>query len=729
MASYGAAPGELTIQQMVDTTLASSRANHGAPPPARPLCAKPLLQASPGDLPSLGKLKQLDVKKLIGDNPNIVVETRNKAYDFTGPASPQCTRASNVIVPVNAVLQSYMDREDDLPEGESSLADIVRQSEDWVFYGGAETGYFHRLRTKGSRDMRNFKLPSATSAHLARIAKRFPLNRVGVVDLLGCGYKPRMETSRGLPEPSRSKRDDQSALMMFLYNTQTNRDMTALNQLDAGCLAVLKLKAELHEFSKLLTKARGYCCFPAEWSLTLGAFLCHFVKGVPHALQDRHSCNFIGSSFFYGGAAKFKQFIESATVTAPRYGVYGDDSVISTRLKSGRYFVFMPDISSMDMNTPSAYIDPWLKYLLSHHDECEEKEEEAWFEECMKAYQHCLKESRIVLPRGFICRFLNMSLTGLPANSHYQTFINIFVFTVVMEREIVEACQASEEDASLEADQALVDALERKLRKLQNDCAGMPWKESKGFEHYTGTKIAGFLGHQFLFEDPHPRVSIAPHKLLASLINPRGKPSKSATAVFIAYGRGIALAIAGGYCFPWFLEIIDALYQRCLELAKISPIQLKQALSGLVCTSQLGESVEQRISICPCSLVGTDLVMDVPPPFTFYSKLREEPEEGEVADVAAAIKEQSAPAAAAAPVRRRKQPFAPLPRVQPVRPPGSSKAKPAAKAKAKSQKGAKRRKGGKPSSSSKPKPRRDQSPDRSPSPDRRMTRSRSRSKA
>jgi hypothetical protein len=540
------------------------------------------LLSSPGDLTAHKRLQLGAVRALVGANPNMVLRRVEKAWDHYRPPLNRHTRNVVVVSAVNAALDQWTQAH---TADKPNVCEAVTVANRFMHYGGNDVAWANRVETKGSRVLPSTPFKAEEEAeHLALAKRHLPLNEVTSVDLLWEGYVPNLQSSRGLPKPTASKKDDWGPIMTAIMRAQTDRDVAVLTDSPHWKTAVIKLKAELHDVEKLDTKARAYYVLPAETSMALGCTLAHFYKGAPTFLEHPDSMSMVGMSLFYGGAERVFRWLDSLEATVGVF--YADDGLTCLHLPSGRKWIFLPDISSMDMNVPDRHKQGWMDYL-SERANPEDNAQAKWIQDLLEAYSRVLTDAHYLLPRGVEVKFLNFAATGFPANTHYETYVSMLMWKTVCEpylckklAKLPKKATAQEEDKAI---RVIVDKLIKKTGEY-----GPEWKGDYELYEYDGKNLHGILGHNLWREKPGKAFAAVPvERCLASLLNPRTKPKKSGSAVVLTYGRSVALLLTGGYATPWWWTVVRVLHARAKEVLATMHISHMAAMQTASADSEM----------------------------------------------------------------------------------------------------------------------------------------------
>jgi hypothetical protein len=162
--------------------------------------------------------------------------------------------------------------------------------------------------------------------------------------------------------------------------------------------------------------------------------------------------------------------------------------------------------------------------------------------------------------------------------------------------------------------------------------AGSPWKGRPRFVRWDEKTLEGFMGHNFRFSEELNCVlaHVPEERVLASLLNPRTKPSKPTTAIFIAYARCIALCVAGGYVHAYFETLLKRFEQECMRMCPTLNIEYTLKLAKLTAVSELWEGDDYSAEVNPFALDNGVLKVRQHPTKDWFFELRCPKEQGEV---------------------------------------------------------------------------------------------------
>jgi len=615
---YGASQGELSLDELMAAEYSPSVSSSAAP--------SGTLQASPGEIYNSAKITLNAVQGLVNASPNMELVRHQPSLDFSKPPMRRHTRSANVVAVAQEVFAAPS-----VSDGQAA----IEYANKWIHYGGAEEGWLARVKARGCGSKALSMAPDVKVSMLAFAEKCFPLNRVSKINLINSFYKPDLQSSAGLPNINSSKADVWPALRAELAKVnQEPIDLRPITGHSYWPVAVLKLKAELHETAKLGEKARGYCVFPALTSMTLGSFLAHFTKQLPTIVDNPTSTSLVGISFYHGGAQRFLDWVEATPMGDVRAAYYGDDCIIVARTMANRLYFMLPDVSAMDMNTPSAFAPLWLEHIAQHWQGQTTAQMES-FQALMGMYKHLLCDADYVLPRGVVVKWRNFATTGLAGNTHYQTFVNTVVWGAFIQPVFQQAMAASEPGASTDMDRQIVRAAFSVAAGRMQE-VGLEWKvDTLKVSRFKG-KIVGILG-QTLVRDKLTKqvdVGIPVGRLLASLLNPSKTPSKGPTAVFVAYARSVALGVCGGYRFPAWQALVKKLRGDCLKIAPVLQPEHRVALASLYVKDELGLGGSE-VNLGQVFALDADgyLVVKKPPKWSKIRALVRDPVENSVESI------------------------------------------------------------------------------------------------
>jgi hypothetical protein len=546
---YGAPAGTVSLKLLLQTYSKGVQAQVPTPQD---------LQASVDVPGGFGKLKVSAVRALLEASPNADLLPQPHSYKVSAVPMARHTRDTAVVECVNTAFLGG-------PGKRKRKAAVVDYANQWIYYKGSEQGWAHRYKQHGCNVKTELDERFFTEEAAAMLLECMPLNKVRAITLEADFYEPNLDSSAGLPHPDKSKRDILPVLAQKLAACQAAGDLSSLAQVEDWATAILMLKGELHELAKLGTKARAYFCYPAATSVALGCFLAHFTSKLPTFVDDAACTNLVGISLYHGGADALLTRVESLEASAAAF--YGDDAIIVIVFPSKRRWIALPDVASMDTNTHEKFKDLWLAHLDSHFISGDARET-GLYTSAMGLYQTLLTKSTFVFPRGVQAHLKNFTVTGMVGNTHVQTMANSLVWKVILEPLVVEEVSKLDNTADKADEAACVQRILDRLQKAMKDVGQMPWKEPISFYRYK-KRIKGLLGHTIWREGPGIGLAALPQeRLIASLLNPRQKPNKSGSAVLMAYSRGIALAVAGGYAYKGFMAVLAALRKRSVDIAK-----------------------------------------------------------------------------------------------------------------------------------------------------------------
>jgi hypothetical protein len=436
----------------------------------------------------------------------------------------------------------------------------------FIHYAGAEQGWLNRVNLYGvsaKPDLPENAL-SALEGPLRKTLGSFALNKVHAICVAPSWYAPNFASSTGLPTPSTTKKEDKARIVGLLKAVEKSRSYNVIAQQEFWDVGLFTLKKELHELSRLKTKARAYYCFPGPTSVALGAFLSHFMKATPTFAEDPKFTSLVGLSFYGGGATRLVRSIRAVPEGSAAAAYYGDDALIILRTMSGRRFAFLPDVRAMDMNTPEGFKDLWLWHISQHWVG---ESDDTLYSSGMALYQALLKDARYLLPYGKIAKLQNFSTTGLTANTQYQTFVNSLVWNWKLKPLAEHMLRNGGGDQDKAGDLALVKEIAAQMYIVMEEI-GLGWKPEATPFRISDTSLKGLLGHNLCYDKTSFQTTahVPLGRLMASLVNPGVVAKKEATSVVQAYGRSIALLIAGGYHYRTFVHLVDKLREAVLDI-------------------------------------------------------------------------------------------------------------------------------------------------------------------
>jgi hypothetical protein len=609
---YGARSGELTISELIDQ--ANKRMSEQKKKRSRGTVGSDNLSilAHP-NLPVVGKPKKKDVVATLKACPNVEY-LGSCSLDPSTVIRSGHTRNSDVVRIVSDALRKGRGKR-------GIAAAAVEEANKWRHWTGADKGLLRRLKERGSDPKPEHDMEEWAKAREAMI-NAMPLNVVQNITVKPSHYKPNLETSAGWPAPELTKRNIfDSRILPLLEQVESDMSFESVMLLDGWNVVVYKLKGELHLIGTEEVKARAYYVLRGETSVVVGAALSCFTNKIKNFTEDPSCVNLVGVSLYGGGANNLLQSIETCEGCAAAY--YGDDGLIIMVLPSGRRYTFMPDVSSMDMNTPGSFKAMWLDHLSKFcvpDTTGEGQTQESYQASFLKVYSSLFCGARFILPYGQMVQFRNFSTTGMCGNTYYQTYVNGLVWL----HKLKPICQSAVAEGGLtpesskEDEKAMLKGLAKRLYAAMK-AVGLPWKSGAYFKLYNREKVklSPFLGHTIARHSPqHHALAYVPlGRLLASLVNPRRTPVKAGSAIVVAYVRSLALFLAGGYMYPVWVSVMQELHEAVKSTLKtLSPqhgaeLTTQTAIAGV----DLGEDEIYLQGILMRNGVG-DLYLK--PPFT-----------------------------------------------------------------------------------------------------------------
>jgi len=565
---YGAQAGSISLFDLMSVDDSGGEVEEAALPGS--------LRASP-EVEQLGRPKDKVFKELYEQCPNITVIGEH-VLDPSGVAPMRHTRDPHVVSIVNRSLPTA---------GKARVTrEALEEADRWIYHQGSDHGWVHRVMTKGSAESPPFEQKDwLDGAYMA--LHSFPLNQVDTIEVKPKWYLPNMDSSCGLPDPSKSKKEEWPRLKAALLKIEKESSYKSVTEQLEWKTGYYMLKSELHKLGTLREKARAYYCFPGLTSVSVGAFLSHFTKKC-RTFSDDHTCtSLVGVSFYHGGATALRRQMQEAPCSCAAY--YGDDALMVFVLPSGRRYHFLPDVSSMDMNTPEGFKELWLQHVSAHWTG--DDDDTLWVSG-MNMYAALFGDAEYLLPGAKVAKLHNFSTTGMAANTHYQTFVNTVVWHSRLKPLVDKFCAEGTAESSKKEDFKLMSRLVDRMY-LEMEHIGVRWKPGaypKSFR--PGSTISGILGHTLKVIDEKTMATLAfvpLPRLTASLINGRTKPTKSGTALVEAYGRAVALSIAGGYEYPQFLSTVKKLHKEVLCILPTLNLEHKTKLAQISCNTGFGD--------------------------------------------------------------------------------------------------------------------------------------------
>lgn len=513
-----------------------------------------LLRTSPHVL-SLGRPRAVELARLFTSSPNISLTGEKHHIDPGKVPQARHTRDGPVVSLVNSTMQTG-------PGKVKINREALQEADRWINYGGAIHGWQARVALHGCNEKQAGDMIVYRNA-LSTSHEWMPLNRVHTIKVTPEWYKPNFKASTGMPNPDRSKEQDEQRIMGALAKIENQASYGVVTEYAHWDVGYFMLKKELHDLDKLDKKARAYYCFPGVTSTAVGAFLSHWTKKCLTFVDDPNCTNLVGVSFFNNGATRLVQQLFNVERSAAAY--YGDDCLMVIIMPSGRRYLFLPDVAAMDMNTPDRYKDLWLEHIAKHWVG---EPDDSLFSSGLALYAELLRNARYLLPGGVFAHFHNFATTGLTANTYYQTFVNSIVWQTHL-KPLIEAMASRMDAGASAADdftqcEEICAALYAEMREV-----GLPWKPGAQPLRLRKQRLRGILGHDLEFnrENHNTLASVPLPRLVASLINPGRVPNKSGTAMMQAYNRSVSLMIAGGYQHPAFVNMVDVLFHRAVAMA------------------------------------------------------------------------------------------------------------------------------------------------------------------
>lgn len=629
---YGAPRGDLSVAELMKTY--SNRAEQG-PPPDGGLSAAP-------DVPQIGRPKKAVLEGLYRECTNMHLS--EDVLPIDPGRSPPATHTRDVHV-VTLVSREMLDA----PGSMAMRLEALTEANKFICYAGSEQGWVARVRARGMSEKPDLVSSEWEDAQALAI-ESFPLNRVSKIDPAPSFYTPNLDSSAGLPNPNRTKREELPCIQRALSRVIAEGSYEVLTQVqlwDVGCFT---LKKELHQLDKLAEKARAYYAFPGTTSVAVGGFMSHFTQKVRTFADDPNCTNLVGISFFGGGAQRVLDSIEKATESVAAY--YGDDALLVIVMPSGRRYHFLPDVAGMDFNTPEGFKRMWVEHIERHWDG---PEEDLLFDSGLNLYNTLLLSCRYLLPGGRVAKYTNFSTTGMTSNTYYQTFVNTVVWHKLLKPLISGMLREHSADADSKEDRIMAEkicqALYGEMKRV-----GLAWKPGAIPHLYQG-RVAGLLGHD-LFPDVESKLALAAvplGRLLASLVNPKQKPNKSGTAMLQAYGRAISLYVAGGYAYPCFRKVLEALHSRVLEMVPTLNEEHRLRLSSMMTSAELDMGEDNTSVHSVYRIVDGVLLVRKPPTKEQVLALRLKPHEGTVKQAVQALLECVEPSRVALGKKPKKQ--------------------------------------------------------------------------
>jgi len=607
---YGAPAGKMSLKaamQRFSTELSGGAPESSSAPEPQGLESKNF-SVNPGEMSGYGK-PALSMFTTALTGPNCTVQAERGNLEIWRVRPTIHTRTSEVISVMNDL--QHKPKSDYQPFTDEEVDKVNGQ----VYFPGIMKAFLNVYSTYG----RGHK-PTSLSAALGlmvnpnveldpafddtlqeEMTRSMPFRspaKLGLNDF----FKPNLESGAGFPYHTKTKSDILHHWIPLVNQVFEEFSMDPVRNQPQWDACHISLKAELHDYDKLETKARAYYCYPAVTSLVLGNIMSHFSRKIPTIVDSppgsNQYTNMVGLSFYHGGASRVLKWVENLEVSGAGY--YGDDALLVLVCPSGRRFIFTPDIRKMDMNTPDVFIEPWLLHLYSFGAELDEKSH-ALFEQALDTYSQLLTDSLVHLPHKLVVKFTNYSKTGTVMNTYFQTFVNSLMFRAVLEPAIKDAMGELPVDATLEDELLAVKNLAVLLGNHMRR-AGLAWKPFDDPYVYKGV-IKSFLGHTldksnpFLFYLPRPRI-------FASLLNPRSRRKRALTNLCVAYARSLALLVSGGGCHPFLWSAARALAKRINSMSRGSESvpDYHKVLSSLHIVLDLPAHPASNLTIKPIDL-------------------------------------------------------------------------------------------------------------------------------